>query len=499
MTASDYLRILRARWVLIVALTCLGTVVGLIYYLGQSTEYTSRSTLYVAAQADSSTTAAYQGNLLSQQRVKSYLEIIESTRVSSQVVSQLQLRDSPGAVATRTSATSATDSSVIEVSYTDLDPLRSADVNNAISLVFTAVVNELERPINPQAVPPLAIRVIEPAVAPSAPSSPGLVETVALGLLVGLLVGAGLAIARNALDSSVHSVEELKRMTSLPNLAVVSVAEDDVRTPGASDQRGTSTYAEAFKQLRNNLQFIDVDNPPRIVVVTSSFPEEGKTSTTANLALAMAAAGQRVIVVEADLRKPGLSSLFGIERSVGLTSVLAGKLKLQDAIQPWQAGRLYVLSSGVLPPNPSEILGSQNMKSLLQELRRSFDSIIVDTPPLLAVNDAAALAPSTDGTVIVCRFRSTKRAQLQTAIESLTSVHARVLGTILSRVPAKGVHSYMNYREYYSESPELRKAPAEIPSAEALEPRSTGIPQRSKPVPYRRNGNAMVPERFKAR
>ena len=214
--------------------------------------------------------------------------------------------------------------------------------------------------------------------------------------------------------------------------------------------------AEAFRQLRTNLQFIDVDRPHRVLVITSAMPSEGKTTTLANLAIALATAGHRVLVVDADLRRPKLTDLLGLDRSVGLTNVLSGRVAPGQVIQHWAEG-VDVLASGPLPPNPSELLGSTQMASTLQHLGAQYDIVLVDTPPLLPVADAAAVAPATDGVLLVCRFKTT-REQLGGAVHALQAVSAALLGTVFSMVPARGPRAYANYNSYYR-----TEGPAESP------------------------------------
>ena len=177
-----------------------------------------------------------------------------------------------------------------------------------------------------------------------------------------------------------------------------------------------SPRSEAFRQLRTNLQFLDVDTPHKVIAITSSLPSEGKTTTLANLAIALASSGFRVITVEADLRRPKLADLLGVERSVGLTSVLAGRVRPEQAVQHWSGGGFDVLARGPLPPNPSELLASQHMAVQLGELRERYDLVLLDTPPLLPVTDAAAVAPATDGAILVCRFKNANRDQVSAAV-----------------------------------------------------------------------------------
>jgi capsular exopolysaccharide synthesis family protein len=229
-----------------------------------------------------------------------------------------------------------------------------------------------------------------------------------------------------------------------------------------------SPRSEAFRQLRTNLQFLDVDTPHKVVVITSSMPSEGKSTTLANLAIALGSAGQRVLAIEADLRRPKLADMLGLERSVGLTSVLSGRVRPEHAVQHWSGGKFDFLASGPLPPNPSELLASQHMATLLRDLRGRYDIVLLDTPPLLPVTDAAAVGPATDGAVLVCRFKATTRDQVARAVDALEAVSTPLLGTVLTMVPSTGPRAYAQYNSYYRT--EQQAPSAKQPSASPVSP-----------------------------
>jgi len=447
-TLRDYLRIFRERWAIVLVLVLVGlAAAGALWYL-RPKEYTAKLTMYVSAQTADSAQSAYQGAQLSQQRVTSYVELVASPRVTEEVVRRLQLPLSPDDLAEQIKASSALDSVLVGVAVTDTSPQRAAAIANAVGLVFSGLVTEIERPTAPGAQPPVAIRVVQPAPVPSIPSSTSLPVALVLGLLGGLALGIGAALARNAVDTSVTSPEHLRDLTGAPNLGFIAFDAQTPKRPLTVHEDPQSPRSEAFRQLRTNLQFVDVDNPRKVVVITSSLPGEGKSTTLVNLGIALASAGHRVLAVEADLRRPALADLLGLDRAVGLTSVLAGRVHVGQAVQHWPGG-VDVLASGPLPPNPSELLASQQMANMLGDLRAEYDAILIDTPPLLPVTDAAAVAQATDGVILVCRYKETKREQLRTAVQALEAVSAPVLGTVFSMVPATGPRAYAQYHSYY--------------------------------------------------
>jgi non-specific protein-tyrosine kinase len=472
-TIQDYIRVFRERWITLLVTAVVAVVgVGMAWSL-RAPEYTARITLYVSAQSADTANAAYQGSLLSQQRVSSYVELVSSKRVSRAVIRELGLAEAPQALAGRISASHAPDSVLIDVAVVGGSPEDVVAVADSVGRVFTELVTELERPSDPAALAPVVVRVVEPAELPTAPSSSGLPVNLVLGLLAGLAAGAALVLVRNATDTSVKTVEQLHAATDAPNLGIIAYDANTPKRPlTLHDDDPQSARAEAFRQLRTNLRFIDVDNPHKVIVVTSSLPEEGKTTSLCNLAIAIAATDARVLVVEADLRRPRVADLLGLDRAVGLTDVLSGRFGHGQVIQTWGAGGFDVLASGALPPNPSELLGSRQMVALLTELRTRYDVVLVDTPPLLPVTDAAAVAPAADGAILVCRFKRTTREQVGRAVAALTAVSVPLLGTLFTMVPISGPRGYDGYNSYYR-ADHLHPASAQEPPPVPVEVQST--------------------------
>ncbi len=216
-----------------------------------------------------------------------------------------------------------------------------------------------------------------------------------------------------------------------------------------------SPVTESYRVLRTNLQFLVLDRPLKSMVVTSAAPGEGKTLTTANLAIVIAQGGDRVVVVDADLRRPALHRAFGLPNRPGLTNVLVGGAALDSALQETNIGGLQVLTSGPIPPNPAELLASRAMRDLLAELGERFDMVVVDSPPALPVTDALVLSRSVDGVLMVVTAASTPYQVVQRACDALKKVQARLLGVVLTQVRFGGPLDYYYY--YYSKQPSRRK------------------------------------------
>lgn len=441
MTLQGYFSAIRQRWTLVVAVALLGVVTASAVYFLRPVEYTAETSLYVSAQATGGTLEAFQAAQLSEQRVSSYTELATSPRVTLETIKRLGLPDRSEQLAQRLTATSALNSIIIKISATDTSPTEAARIADTIGTVTAEAVYELERQGGPGSPAPVSVRLVQPAPLPDAPSSPGLPITLALGLVGGLVLGLVAALARYSLDTSVSSHEALKSASGVPNLG--DIPYDAAAAAGRFDDSGQhfNKRAEAFRQLRTNLQFVDVDRPRRILLVTSSVQSEGKTTTVIDLSSALAAAGNNVLAIDADLRRPHLANAAGLESSVGLTSVLAGRVRLERAVQRWQRS-FDVLPSGPQPPNPSELLASRQMRHVLDDARARYDFVIVDSPPLLPVTDAAAIAPSTDGALLVCRFGTTKTWQVARSAEALRAVSVEPLGTVLTLAPATGNGEY---------------------------------------------------------
>jgi len=242
------------------------------------------------------------------------------------------------------------------------------------------------------------------------------------------------ALLREQLNTTVKSVEDMEGLTGSVPLGLVPFDSTAKSSPLVTANQG-GTRAEAFRTLRTNLQFADVDSPPRKIVITSPLPAEGKSTSACNIALTLAVSNARVVLIEADLRKPRVCSYLGLDNAVGLTNVLAGQYSVDDAIVPYNRSMLWVLPSGPVPPNPSELLGSHNMSLLLDYLGSTYDYVVIDAPPVLPVTDAAVLSRNADGALLVVRYGKTNRTEVERAVQLLGAVNAKMLGTVLNFIP----------------------------------------------------------------
>jgi capsular exopolysaccharide synthesis family protein len=456
MDLRDYARVIGKRWLPILVITILGlAAAGLFTYVSPKV-YTAETQSFVAI----SNTGQSNGDILSgatfaQQRVRSYTQLVTSPAVLQPVIDELQLDTTVEALAKNVSASSPLDTVLINVQAKDGKPQQAADIANATAKQLGLVIEQLETPTGAKS-SPVKVTLTDPAAPPPGQSSPRPLLNLALGLLIGLALGLAYAFVRESLDTRIKSIDDLTAIMGQAPLGAISF---DAKASGkplvALDQR--AVRSESFRSIRTNLQFVNVDKPPQVVVITSAVPGEGKTTSSCNLAITMAQSGQKVVLVECDLRRPRVADYLEISGAVGLTNVLTGQTPLEDAIIPWNRGQLAVLTSGTLPPNPSELLGSHQMVALLERLKLTYDAIVVDAPPLLPVTDGAVIAHAADGAVLVVRHGHTTSEQVRRATEILEQAGAVLLGTVVNFVPvARRPYKSDSYGYYsaYGYSPE---------------------------------------------
>lgn len=452
MEINDLIRLIRKGWLLVVLGVTLGGASGFASALIAAPEYTASTRLFISVRTQDSSTASdvSQGSAAAQQKVRSYTDVATSETVLQPVIDELQLDVSASTLARRVSATTPTNTVIINIDVEDSSAQRAADTANAVGKSFSAVVEGLETPAE-GASSLVRAATIQPASVPAGPSSPNRSLSVAVGALLGTMGGLGAALLRSRLDNRIHSVRDVESVSSAPTLGRIGLDPNVRKSPLVVVANPRHPLAEAYRTLRTNLQFVDLASGGGSVTITSAMPSEGKTTTTANLAIALAETGARVVVVEADLRRPRLAALMDVEGAVGLTDLLIGRAELEDVLQPWGRGQLQVLPAGLVPPNPSELLGSEAMRALLELLTGQFDYVLLDAPPLLPVTDAAVLATLTSGALVVAAVRRSRTNQLQSALQNLQRVDARVLGVILSMTTDRGTSTYGSYGSYYSD------------------------------------------------
>jgi succinoglycan biosynthesis transport protein ExoP len=438
----DYLRILRKRWIAIVALMLVGVAVAAGATILTTPTYQASSLVYVQVQSSGTVGDLVQGSTFIQSQVKSFAEAVATPRVLDSAIKSLNLDETADELAGSVAASSPLDTVNIQITVTRSSPAEAANIANAITESFRTVVGDITATSGPSPTSQVSVSVLREATVPTQTVSPNSGLNLALGFLVGLALGLAVAILRETLDTRIRGERDVIAITSAPIIGGIGFDTGAVDKPLIVQEDPHSVRAEAFRTLRTNLQFLEVESGGKSFVITSSIPSEGKTTTAANLAIALADSGAQVLLIDGDLRRPKIATYMGLEGAVGLTDVLIGRVHIADAMQPWGKGNLVVLPAGAIPPNPSELLGSRVMAALLRTLESEFDVVLVDLPPLLPVTDAALVSKLTRGALLVVAAGRTHKGEFAGAIAALENVGASVAGVIITMLPTKGPDAY---------------------------------------------------------
>ena len=476
---SEYLRILRANWVAIIVLVVIAVSAAGIFSFLQPKVYTAEASGYVATPGSTDIGSSMVGDQLAQSKVRSYVTIGTWRSVAEAAINELGLSDSPEGLINRVTVTNPADTVVLHISATGSTPEAARDLAEAWIRGMIFEIDKIEGADGQQ--PAVQLVPGDSARLPTAPSSPNIKMNLALGGLIGVLLGAGYAVLREWLDRRIRSAEGVETATGLSVVGTIPLKEGGSSSSADGKQlisgaglhdSGWTAIAESFRGLRTNLQYMSVDDPPRVIVVTSPTPGDGKTFTASNLATALAQTGQRTVLIDADLRRPRIAKTFGVLADAGLTDALASRVAVADLLQPVDgAPGLQVLAAGPVPPNPSELLGSETMQRLLADLsKQAF--VVVDAPPLLPVTDAAVLTTLTDGALVVVNTGKTTYEMLDQALGLLAKANGKALGVVMNRVPRSGrgaLHFGYQYTDDYQGDPVYSQARS------AINPEAAGV------------------------
>lgn len=480
MNLHYYLLVLRRRWLsaFVVALAVIAAAAAISFTLAP--QYTATTKLFFGVRAGESASDLAQGSNFTERQMASYKEVARSPLVLGKVISSLGLAGTSEGLAERVSVDASPGTVVLRIAVTDRDPAIAAAIANAIGQQLSSTVGTLT-PEQPDGGEAVRATTLAPAAVPVSPSSPDIPRNLALGVVLGLLLGVGVALVRNLLDTKIRSDQDVRTITEDPILGLIVFDDHVPEHPVIIADEPHSRAAESIRRLRTNLQFIGNDSDCKTLVVTSSIPGEGKSTTSINLAVSMADAGARVILIDADLRRPSIANYTGVEGQAGLTSILIGRAELQDVTQPWRDSSLTILPSGPVPPNPSELLGSVAMLNLLTELKQAYDVVLFDTPPLLPVTDATILTKMVGGALVVVGTDRLHRGQLQDSLANLQTAGARVYGIVVNKVSKRDANSYGYGYGYAAYT--LDNTPVSDPQAEAPVPASANAASDRAPQP----------------
>ena len=448
MQLRDFLVVLRARWKIVLAGIVVVLAATTAVTLTQTPIYTSEARFFLQAVDQSKGDENLGTYIVTVEDLNTYVAVLSSPAVLDPLRERLDL---PPGTPVDVSAAVSEEASILTVTARSDDPQLAADIANAVGPQLADVADQFSV-LLAAAQAEIEATTISPAGPSATPTSPDLERNLALGGLAGLMLGVGLAFVRHTLDTKVRAEADLKSLSPSPLLALLPIDRD--KEPGITLERNPyGGYAEAIRRLRTNLMFVDVTTGRHSFAVTSAVPGEGKTTTAVNLAVAMATAGGRILLVDADLRNPSVARRMDLDGAVGLTTVLLGKADLEDVVQRWGDTDLYVLAAGQIPPNPSELLGSEPMQDLFSKMTQEYDFVLVDSPPVVPVIDAVLIDKLTGGTLMVVASNRTKKRDLVSALKSLETVGGAVSGFALNMVAAGDVES-TRYGYYRYQAPE---------------------------------------------
>lgn len=446
MEFADYIKLIRQHWRQVTIITLASMLAAITYTLVAVPQYESQSKLFVSTQTAANATDLQQGSAFTENRMASYVQLATTPIVLNSVIKDLRLRTTATKLSTSITASNPTNTTFVVIQAQGASPRAVAQLANATARALASRIEELETPAGASA-SPVRVSEVEQATPSTRPTSPRIALNLAVGLLVGLVLGVAFAIIRHLLDTTVKEASDLDDLGDIPLLGIIPNDPRAKRQPlllGASAHGHT---AEAFRSLRTNVGFLGSDRHTSILV-TSGRPNEGKTTTAVNLALALADAGNSVVLVDADLRLPSVAEHLGLDDSVGLSGLLRGSTTIDEALQQWGDRTLSVVPSGVKPPNPSELLQSRLVMPLLDTLAVRFDYTIIDTPPVLAVTDAALLAARADATVVTIRVGRTSKADLLETMRVLERAGTQGPGVVLTMTPLVRKSTYARDDRY---------------------------------------------------
>lgn len=439
MTILDVVRMLRVNLKILLAGLAIGALLGFGYSLLQPKVYASTATGYVTVGDGAGIGDVISGSTAAKEKASAYLAFVNSGPVADEIVAaNPDLNLTRGQVQGNLTATVDANSALIRVSATGNTPQAAQALANSSLEAVAKVANSLEGSSTVRVIP------LEDATVSSTPVSPDTKKLTGMGAIAGFALVLAVIFLRRTIDTKLRTREDATKATDAGILGVLPIS-DELTEENILHSDSDHISQEAIRQMRTNLRFVNVDNPPKSLIVTSAEPGEGKSTVSTSIARALADAGEPVIIIDADLRRPTIAKKFKIDSKVGLTQVLAGQVELADAVRQFEDTQLFILPAGRIPPNPSELLGSDKMRQLITELSGEF-TVIVDVPPVLPVTDAALLSTAVDGVVLVGSVGKTRKENLAEAAANLRKVSANLLGVVINRAPRTGLgNSYYGF------------------------------------------------------
>jgi capsular exopolysaccharide synthesis family protein len=435
MDIKVYLKILRNRWWLLLLGPVLAAAAAF-YISNQLTPIYATSTTLLVNQTQTPGTVQYNDILTSERLTNTYAELVRRPLILENVIRRLDLPMSYGELSGKMSVSAIPNTQLLKISIEDPDPIRASIIANTTAQEF---IDDNSKQLGR----PGSVSVAQEATVPGSPAKPNIKLNTILAGLLGLMVVGTLAVVLEYLDDTVKAEDETEIALGVPMLGIVRKHKPyHGKVVGPANQEAS----EAYQALRTNIHFAGVGKKLKSIVITSSSPREGKSTTAAGLAVALAQAGSRVILVDADLRRPSIHQIFDMPNTFGLTNLI-----LLEALDPGPAllssgtPNLSILPSGPIPPNPADLLMSLEMENLMAAMIGKADYVIYDTPPVLAVTDANIIGGRTDGVLLIGLSGATRTSSLRHTIQELSRTQAKILGLVVNRVRSKPRAYYTYY------------------------------------------------------
>ena len=434
-------RVIVKRWKLLVLLP-LGAVLisALVSIYVLTPQYSAKTTLIVTRQLTPAQ-LSWQDIQTSRELVGTYREIMHSRPVLELTIAYRALPYDVEQLKRKVDVQAVGGTELFSVTVTDPDPELARDMANEMARVFKSQSAEIMQVEN--------VSIVDEAVTPGSPVSPRVPLNIAAAFMVALIAAGGLTFLLEYLDQSIRDPEEAQKILQVPVIGVIPKVKGE-RLFSGSDPR--SPPAEALRTLRTNIQFSSLERPVKRLLITGANPRCGKSTVAANLAVTLARGGASVLLIDADLRRPMLGRIFGLDSGPGLSGLLfKADLGLDSGLEESEYENLKILTSGPVPPNPAEMLASERMKQLAGAFEEAFDYVLYDSPPVIAVTDAALLSRLVDGVLFVLDYGVVRKNEAAEALDHLYRVGASITGLVLNNMPA-GVSYYKGYRRYYGSS-----------------------------------------------
>lgn len=443
----DFFKHVKSKQLIVIISVLVFVILGSIYTFNMKKPmYRTYTTVVLTTEKSDTTGAITQTDLLlNQNLVSTYSEIIKSKRVLNQVIQNLALDYSAGELSSMVSVQAISETEIISISVTNADGSLAAKIANETAKIFSKEVVSLYNIEN--------VNVVDKAETASAPFNMNIVKDMLIYIFIGLLIGYGYIIFKFYFDTAIKSVDQVENKLNLPmlgNIPFVKNKKGKKLDELIVHENSKSIVSEGIKTLRTNLQFSSVDKKVKSILVTSSIPGEGKSFTSANLATAFAQSGQKVLLVDCDMRKGRQHYVFGVKNDSGLSNLLISddEKNYKNFFKQTKVENLFVLTMGTVPPNPSELLGSEKNKKIVNLFSQYFDIIIYDSVPINGLPDSLIMSQLVDKVVIVTELKYTPLELLENTKKSLEKVNADIAGVVVNKIQLSQKSSY-TYNQYY--------------------------------------------------